>query len=171
MAITPDTKDWTWVLTRECPECGMTAAAVVPQVIATLAVGSLPAWQTVLGRPDVRDRPNPSTWSPLVYAAHVRDVFDLFADRIVLMCETDNPQFANWDQDATAIEKDYASCDPTVLAEELAASARRFADALRGVGDRWEREGRRSNGAVFTVATLAQYGWHDVAHHLHDIGA
>ena len=22
MAITPDTKDWTWVLQRPCPECG-----------------------------------------------------------------------------------------------------------------------------------------------------
>ena len=26
-AITPDTKDWTWVLERPCPECGFEAAA------------------------------------------------------------------------------------------------------------------------------------------------
>ena len=27
MSITPDTKDWTWVLERPCPECGFEAAA------------------------------------------------------------------------------------------------------------------------------------------------
>ena len=26
-AITPDTKDWTWVLERTCPECGFDPAA------------------------------------------------------------------------------------------------------------------------------------------------
>jgi hypothetical protein len=26
-AITPDTKDWTWVLERACPECGFDPAA------------------------------------------------------------------------------------------------------------------------------------------------
>ncbi|HEY5013683.1 MAG TPA: DinB family protein, partial [Acidimicrobiia bacterium] len=25
--ITPDTKDWTWVLERPCPECGFDASA------------------------------------------------------------------------------------------------------------------------------------------------
>ena len=27
MSITPDTKDWTWVLERPCPECGFEALA------------------------------------------------------------------------------------------------------------------------------------------------
>jgi hypothetical protein len=37
-------------------------------------------------------------------------------------------------------------------------------------GDQWERTGRRSNGSVFTVRTLAVYFLHDVEHHLADIG-
>jgi hypothetical protein len=32
-AVPPDTKDWTWVLERRCPECGFEAGAVTaPQV-------------------------------------------------------------------------------------------------------------------------------------------
>jgi hypothetical protein len=37
--------------------------------------------------------------------------------------------------------------------------------------DQFERPGRRSNGSVFTVRTLGQYFAHDLAHHLHDVGA
>ena len=33
----------------------------------------------------------------------------------------------------------------------------------------WDRPGRRSNGSVFTVDTLARYHLHDVEHHLHDV--
>ncbi|MGR6900166.1 hypothetical protein [Glutamicibacter sp. BSL13] len=35
----------------------------------------------------------------------------------------------------------------------------------------YSRKGLRSNGAAFTVASLAQYAWHDVLHHLWDIKA
>ena len=28
MPIEPDTKDWTWVLERPCPECGFDASSV-----------------------------------------------------------------------------------------------------------------------------------------------
>ncbi len=50
-------------------------------------------------------------WSPLEYACHVRDVFPLFDERLVLMLAQDGPQYANWDQDATAVER-YAEQDP-----------------------------------------------------------
>src|SRR3712207_8864686 len=35
----------------------------------------------------------------------------------------------------------------------------------------WDRQGVRSDGAVFTVATLGRYHYHDVFHHLHDVAA
>lgn len=169
MAIVPDEKDWTWVLERECPECGLAAAQVAPPVIAMLARGAVPAWQAVLERADVGQRPDESTWSPLEYAAHVRDVFDLFADRIQLMLDVDHAQFGQWDQDEAAIQRDYARRVPGDVAAELASAAERFASVLSTVGDRWDRAGRRFDGTEFTVASLAQYGWHDVAHHLWDV--
>jgi len=36
-------------------------------------------------------------------------------------------------------------------------------------GEQWERPGRRSDGAHFTVATFARYFIHDPIHHLHDV--
>lgn len=174
MTITPDTKDWTWVLRQACPECGLVASAVNPTGVAGLVRGSAQRWADVLTRTDVRERPDPATWSPLEYGCHVRDVFEVFCGRVQLMLADVDPQFDNWDQDQTAQEQAYSEQDPYTVGEELAAHADRFAALLDQVGDgasdQWTRTGHRSNGSDFTVATLAQYGWHDVYHHLHDVG-
>src|SRR6186713_1793896 len=99
MTIVPDDKNWTWVLERVCPECGFDApAADREQVGATIRAMST-AWDAVLRRPTVRDRPTPSVWSPLEYGCHVRDVFRVFDGRLSLMLAEEHPRFANWDQD------------------------------------------------------------------------
>ena len=38
--ITPDTKDWTWVLEQACPECGYDAGSVDPSEITTISSNS-----------------------------------------------------------------------------------------------------------------------------------
>ncbi|MFB8228692.1 DinB family protein [Cellulosimicrobium sp. NPDC055967] len=170
--VPADTKDWTWVMERPCPECGFVAAEVTPDRVGAAVRDAIPRYVGALGREDVRVRPDATTWSALEYAAHVRDVFSVFDVRVQSMVEGDDPRFANWDQDATAVEEDYAHQDPAVVARELAIAGDRVAgrfDAL--VPDQWERPGRRSNGSVFTVRTLGQYFVHDVVHHLHDVGA
>ena len=82
MPITPDTKDWTWVLERPCPECGFDTSAVHDDNVATLIRNNVAAWPAVLQRAHVAVRPDDSTWSPLEYAAHVRDVYRLFQLRL-----------------------------------------------------------------------------------------
>ena len=120
--------------------------------------------------PDAHPRPDPSVWSPLEYACHVRDVFAIATYRVGLMLDEDDPQFANWDQDATAIEDDYASQDPAVVIAELAARAVEFSSTLDEVpDDQWGRGGRRSDGASFTVESFARYLLHDPIHHLTDV--
>ncbi len=172
MSIEPDTKDWTWVLSQKCPECGLTASDVVPTEIGAQVRADLPRWAAVLARADVRDRPSPGVWSPLEYACHVRDVYVLFAERVELMLDQDDPLFANWDQDKTAIEHDYASQDPEDVSEELTAAGDVVARVFDNVADdSWDRTGRRSDGSTFTVATLGQYFLHDIVHHLHDVRA
>ena len=96
----------------------------------------------------------------------------LFAERLRLMLDEDEPTFANWDQDATAVESDYGSQDPTTVAVELIEAAGTIAGVYAGVAreDR-QRRGTRSNGDVFTVESLGSYHLHDVVHHLHDVGA
>jgi hypothetical protein len=170
MAIVPDTKNWTWVLERPCPQCGFDAAATEGTAVAGLMRVDAEAWAGVLGRLGIRTRPDESTWSPLEYAAHVRDVFAVMDGRLRLMLEQDDPEFENWDQDATALAERYGEQDPAVVAAELRENAARFADRLDQVpADAWGRRGVRSNGSEFTVDTLARYAAHDVVHHLWDV--
>ncbi|MHB1063443.1 MAG: DinB family protein [Georgenia sp.] len=170
MGIEPDTKDWTWVLRERCPECGVEPAGEDPGTVAAALRGAVGRWRDVLRRPDVAERPDASTWSPLEYAAHVRDVCRVFTERLRLMLEEDEPTFPNWDQDAAAVEQAYGAMDPSVVAEGLEADAHRLADAFAAVPQgRWERRGLRSDGSAFTVRTLSQYFIHDVLHHLHDV--
>ncbi|SDQ52986.1 DinB family protein [Quadrisphaera sp. DSM 44207] len=170
--VVPDGKDWTWVLQRACPECGADVGALAPERVAGALRAAAAPWPAVLARPGVRRRPAPGTWSPLEYGAHVRDVFTTTTTRLHLLLSQDDPLFANWDQDATALEQRYAEQDPARVAEELRAAAAGTTAVLDGVrGEQWSRRGRRSNGSEFTVATLAQYVLHDVVHHVHDVGA
>lgn len=170
--IVPDTKDWTWVLARPCPECGFVAADLPATEVAGVVAGTVPRWRTVLTRPDARERPRPDVWSPLEYACHVRDVFGVFTGRVELMLAQDEPRFANWNQDETALAERYGEQDPAVVSEQLAVAGEAAAAAFAGVpDDAWQRRGFRSNGSVFTIETLGQYFVHDVVHHLHDVGA
>ena len=171
MTVEPDTKDWTWVIEKRCPECGFDARSIPRADLPDLIRSNAGAWPAVLARPDVRVRPDPRTWSPLEYACHVRDTCRVFAGRLELILAEDDPLFANWDQDATAIEEDYAVQDPHAVTAELLRSAGEIASGFAAVRpDQWDRTGRRSNGSVFTVETLARYFVHDPVHHLHDVG-
>lgn len=172
MPITPDTKDWTWVLERACPECGFDARSHAPSSVAGALRENATTWTQVLSRDDVRERPAEDRWSPLEYGCHVRDVFQVFDERLALMLEVDDPVFVNWDQDATALAEGYERQDPTTVAGELVGAAEAYAVRLDTVAaDQWSRPGTRSNGSRFSVATLALYGLHDAVHHLWDVGA
>jgi hypothetical protein len=170
-AILADDKDWTWTLRERCPECGFTAADVEPERVAGLVSAFTRPWPAVLARPDATARPRPSTWSPLEYACHVRDVCRLFEQRLGLMLDSEAPVFDNWDQDETAVADRYGEQDPGTVADELTRAGASFAGAYARVpADGWGRTGIRSNGSEFTVLTLGQYGLHDLRHHLWDVG-
>ena len=168
MPITPDTKNWTWVLEKPCPECGFDATTFTAQDVAALLRANAEAWPAVLARPDVRVRPDDATWSPLEYSAHVRDVLRIYDYRLGLMQREDDPLFPNWDQDATAVEEKYNEQEPALVSDELLSAAASLADAFDAVTD-WSRPGRRSDGAAFTTDTFARYFIHDPIHHLHDV--
>ncbi|WP_285242550.1 DinB family protein [Pseudarthrobacter sp. fls2-241-R2A-127] len=170
MPIVPDEKDWTWVLSRTCPECSFDASTATPATVPGIIENMLPRWRAVLRRPDAAERPDDHTWSPLEYACHVRDVFTLFDHRLNLILAEDGARFDNWDQDLTAEENDYANAEPSEVSAELATEGHQAADSFAGVREEdWGRKGLRSNGSEFTVLTLAQYFLHDVVHHLHDV--
>jgi hypothetical protein len=170
MEIEPDTKDWTWVLQRPCAECGFDASSFPREAMARMIRENGEAWQLVLEAGGVRTRPAPTVWSPLEYGCHVRDVFRLYDYRLGLMLSQDDPLYPNWDQDETAVRDRYPEQDPARVQVEVVEAAQGLADRIDTVaGDTWQRPGRRSDGADFTVESIARYMLHDVVHHLHDV--
>lgn len=169
MAIAPDNKNWTWVLEKPCPDCGFDPALIHYRDIPRLIVDNAAAWPAALaGNP--RLRPDDSTWSPLEYAAHVRDVFIKFDERLDAILSQDNPEFENWDQDATAIAERYNDQDPADVENALIAAATQLSGAFDRVPDNaLTRRGRRSDGSEFTIESLATYFIHDPVHHLYDV--
>jgi hypothetical protein len=170
MPITPDTKDWTWVIDRPCPECGFDAREVDRALVGRAVRENAAAWVLILQRDDVRRRPREDRWSDLEYACHVRDVYRLFDQRLGLMLAEDDPEFANWDQDETAVAERYDLQDPGSVAREILEAGGRCADRFDAVtDDQWSRPGRRSNGSRFTVESIGVYCLHDTFHHLWDV--
>ncbi|MCX7522824.1 DinB family protein [Microbacterium sp. STN6] len=170
MPITPDTKDWTWVLERPCPGCGFDPAAVSFRALPALLGETASRWAEVLSGDGERIRPDDATWSPLEYGAHMRDVCRVFAERFALMLAEDDPQFANWDQDAAAVAERYNEQRPAIVAAELTQAAQTLATLLGEVPDAaLTRTGRRGDGARFTVDSLGAYLAHEAVHHVWDV--
>jgi hypothetical protein len=166
----PDDKDWTWTLASRCPECGFDAPAVDRAEVPELTRRYADVMRAAVLRAGSAVRPAPAVWSALEYGAHVADVCVLFDRRLHLMLTDDDPVFANWDQDETALEQRYWTYEPAAVAQRLTDDAARVARSFAAVdGAQWERPGRRSNGSVFTVDTFARYFLHDLAHHAWDV--
>jgi hypothetical protein len=169
--IVPDDKDWTWVLDRSCPDCGFDASTCVVDAVPALVRENALRWHQLFEEGTIRPgRPRPAVWSPLEYACHVRDVYGRYDYRISLMVTQQDPLFPNWDQDATAISERYEEQDPKDVIDGLMVAAEALATRLEGVSasDR-QRPGRRSDGARFTVDSIARYMIHDPIHHVWDV--
>jgi len=169
--IMPDAKNWTWVLERRCPECGLDTRDVRPEQVAELLRDVAGSWRRILtGAGPLHERPTPATWSPLEYGCHVRDVFRCFEGRLELMLTQADPHFPDWDQDRTAVEDRYGEQDPATVADDLGKAAGVLAAHFDTVsGDQWHRTGARDDGSRFTIATFARYLVHDPIHHLYDV--
>jgi hypothetical protein len=88
------------------------------------------------------------------------------------MVESEDPLYPNWDQDETAVAERYNEQDPTAVGGQLAANAEDLASAFTALTpDQWQRVGRRSDGAGFTVSSMAKYMTHDLVHHAWDVRA
>lgn len=171
MTIGPDTKDWSWVAERPCPECGLDIATMPRSAFAGLVQSSAVAWYAVLTGPgSLRQRATPGVWSALEYGCHVRDVLRLADYRLRLMLSVDEPCYPSWDQDAAAVTERYGEQDPTAVAAALRDVGEVFSAQLEQVsGDDWNRVGTRDDGTRFTVDSFARYNIHDMVHHLYDV--
>lgn len=169
--ITADTKDWTWVIERRCPECGFDAASCPPGEVAGLVRENVAEWRRLLAEGVLRPgRPDESTWLSLEYACHVRDVYRRYDARVMLMLAEDDPLYPNWDQDASAVDDCYDEQVPADVVSQLGAAGDMLAARLDELAaEAWMRTGRRSDGAAFTVESIARYMIHDPIHHIWDV--
>ncbi|HET7304042.1 MAG TPA: DinB family protein [Segeticoccus sp.] len=169
---TADSSDWTWVLTRPCPDCGFDASRLRPPEVPGILRDAEPRFGAVLERPDVRERPSAGTWSPLEYCCHVRDVCTVMTGRLeqILAGGGALVRFADWDQDEAERARQYWRAEPEQVGPQLAARLDRAADRYAvPTGGQWAWPALRSNGSRFTAETLAQYFLHEVTHHLWDV--
>jgi hypothetical protein len=165
-----DTKDWTWVLTRPCPDCGFDATACPGPQVASELSENIGQWRALVADPLARRRPSEEVWSAVEYACHVRDVLRVVNGRLRATLEEDDPLFEKWDQERAAVEERYSEQDPATIIDELEGASAALVATLAATPDSgWTRTNRRSNGAVFTVDSLARYMLHDVIHHLWDV--
>ena len=168
--LEPDAKDWTWVLERQCQECGLDVRTVERMDLPRAFRVNAQVWYALLADPAAAERTRPDRWSTLEYACHVHDVHQVFHDRVSSMLSEDAPVFADWDQDRSAVEGRYASQVPSIVGPTLVAAAYAVSDLYASVPPlAWGRRGVRSNGSEFTVESLGRYHLHDVVHHLHDV--
>ncbi len=166
----PDTRDWTFVISEPCPECGFTPQGR-PETVGAWLRDAATRWQAVLARPGVTVRPEPDVWSPLEYACHVAELSQIFARRVEQMGDTENPTFSDWDGERAAVDGDYNARDPRLVASGIDAALRQAAGLFdRLDAEAWSRPGMRGDGKRFTITTLADYWLHEVHHHLADVG-
>lgn len=168
--IVPDEKDWTVVLKEGCAECGHDMRSTTPEDIVQQLPHQVQRLLAVLDRDQARERVDPARWSDQEYVVHVAQMLDVMVARFGLMLNQDEPTFENWDQDLAAERGHYNELSASQAANALREAASRFADRLEGISPHdYHRTGLRSNGAAFTITSLAQYAWHDLLHHLWDV--
>jgi hypothetical protein len=71
-----------------------------------------------------------------------------------------------------AVAERYEEQDPAIVVGSLVAAAGTLARLLEGFSaSEWERRGRRSDGASFTVDSISRYMIHDPIHRVWDVSA
>jgi hypothetical protein len=168
---------WQWhrIQMEACPQCGDNPSALPASSLGHVAVERAASWRAFLQQADdayVRHIPEPGVFSPLQYAAHVRDILRVYTDRIVLGLEQDAPTVPIF-QPPQEVWEEYNRSDVDELATDVEAQARR----LEATGETmapsdWLRIVVNDRGVYgvysFTLAGLACNAVHEAYHHLLD---
>jgi glycine/D-amino acid oxidase-like deaminating enzyme len=164
--------------TNDCSECGFSEESVTmaDAVAALRKFGrryQAPLTRFLSGEDGdalLRQRPAPGVWSALEYAAHVRDVYAWYDERVRRSLAEDRPVIEGPGPDEAAEAGRYNELDPKTVTQELAANAERLAATLEVVPEEsWERVHVRF-GAERSVLFTARRAVHEGNHHLLDIG-
>jgi hypothetical protein len=160
---------------ERCDECGYEYDEVerdaIPDALRALAV----RYQAVLTNTDVpllRAHPRADVWSALEYCCHVRDVFRVQRERVLLALAEDQPAFSSMRREERVVEERYNDQSPVEVAGEIVGAAASLSGTLESLDDGgWLRTGVYNwpSRKVRTVEWIGRHTIHEGEHHLQDI--
>jgi DinB superfamily len=168
---------WQWARTQTeaCPQCGLHPGAQPTASLGPSLLKLAQLWRQFLVSADdsyLRSNPEPGVFSPIQYAAHVRDILRAYADRVILVMAEDEPTVPQLNPTSEDWEA-YNRLDAGQLADDLVAQAARLVELLAELTDEgWRRtfirDGGRDGVVRYDLAGLASYAVHEAHHHLLD---
>ena len=93
----------------------------------------------------------------------------VFEERIHRTATTPGQQLGWWDHDAAVVDSRYNEQEPVLVAEAMAANARRFGQALADLAPaQWDAAAERRPGERVTIRGMARFVLHEMVHHRRD---
>jgi DNA segregation ATPase FtsK/SpoIIIE, S-DNA-T family len=160
---------------EHCLECGFVYAALPRDEIATSLRSVADQYRSRLIGLDgatLRRRPLPDVWSPLEYAAHVRDVLATQRERAALALRSTDPTFPSMRPEALVVERAYNDDDPSAVVARVEFGAELLAALFDGLSEaEWGRGGVYNwpSPARRDLVWIGRHTVHELAHHLLDI--
>jgi DinB superfamily len=105
----------------------------------------------------LRRQPEPGKWSPIEIACHLRDVDQLFAERVTKTAFSDRPAFWMMDNGILADKLGYRDADATAVLKEHRRRREDLASLLRSLPHgSWQRTGRHPERGEITIGQLVE---------------
>jgi Mycothiol maleylpyruvate isomerase N-terminal domain len=115
-------------------------------------------------------RSEPSTWSPLEYAAHVSEAVPWYVGRVQKVLGEAEARLTAFDWDQAASDGNYRQRDVETVTSDLRRACAALAELARSVSEEdLARTGIGSDGTPRTVQVLLARAGHELAHHELDI--
>ena len=159
---------------ERCEECGfvyhLDHAGAAIRLVSALAEEMAQLLRTEGA--DLRGRRQPEVWSPLEYGCHLRDVFLVQRERVLLARRVDRPELTPMGRDERVEHDGYGSQDPGDVARQLSDAGLMFAGVLRQLGPAdWDRLVLYPypGPTPRTLAWVAVHTVHEARHHLMDV--
>jgi hypothetical protein len=158
---------------ERCDVCGYEWDALADEELGPRLRAAVDGLITAIGRADADVRPAEATWSPIEYAAHVRDVLVNLRERFLLAAIEDEPVPPRIHPDERVKLGLYAVESPDLLATELRVGTEmvlRTLGVLSAAG-KLDRPITHTypQPVVRTLRWLASQMLHEAEHHLADV--
>jgi len=157
---------------ERCDECGFDGGDYDDASLLA-AVRSLgPRWRELLAiaGPQLRERPEPSVWSAIEYAAHSRDITALHVYGVEQALTVDEPVIPAIDGDLVdSAAAAYGTADPHAVVDDLSEQATTLAQLASDAGTASWSRGITIGDSRIEVRGLLEHALHDSLHHVRDV--